>query len=164
MYLSKWEKALNEGKVWRAKEILRSYIKLYYDTNIYKAYGKILYDLQDFEEAGKYLFMSGEGSDGKYGNAVKLFLSRHERADIEQFLSNLPKRFIYEPFDHYPENVRTYLSIHGYDEKIKKIQKSQYHNEELSLPFKIYGVVAILFIFLSIVVGGITIINWLLNV
>jgi len=56
MHRSKWEKALDEGKVWRAKEILRSYIKDIYDPDIYKAYGKILYDLQDYEEAGKYLF------------------------------------------------------------------------------------------------------------
>ena len=98
------EKALDEGKIRRAKEILRSRIKTRYDPEIYRAYGKILYDLQDYEEAGK-------DHNGKYADPIALFPKRHQRADIRQFLSNFPKSFIAEPIKNYSKMSNTILII-----------------------------------------------------
>lgn len=158
----KWQVALDNGEIWRAKEILRSYIKITYDPDIYKSYGEILYDLQDYEEAGKYLFMAGENPSGKYAKAITLFLKRHERAEIEQFLSNFPKRFVSEPFEHYPERVRFYLSNRGYEKKLQDIQE-KCKDDQIPFWLRIIGVMAILLVFLSMIVGFVTIVNWLLE-
>ena len=159
---SKWQVAVDNGEIWRAKEILRSYIKITYDIDIYKSYGEILYDLQDYEEAGKYLFMAGEDPSGKYAKAITLFLKRHERADIEQFLSNFPKRFIFEPFENYPERVCSYLSDRGYAEKLQDTQE-KYKEDKMPFWIRIVGGMAILLVFLSMIVGFVTIVNWLLK-
>jgi len=163
MHRSKWEKALYEGKVWRAKEILRSYIKDIYDPDIYKAYGKILYSLQDYEEAGKYLFMAGEDHKGKYADAIVLFLKRHERADMQQFLSNFPKRFIKESIKNYPVNVQNYLNGRGYTKELTEIQKRIKEDYEANPMSEKVFIVLMAFFLLSFIVGVVTILGWIID-
>ena len=160
----KWQLEFEANNIWRAKEILRSIIRWRYDTEIYLAYGKILYDVKDYYEAGKYLFIAGEKTDGQYSRAIEIFLDRHQYADFNQLMSNFPKRFIQENFDNYPRNVQKYMDMRGYKKKTfeKFNEDNRYVQKPSSLFSKIVGLVLFSFAMASLVIGGMTIFNWII--
>lgn len=161
----KWQIELEAGNSWRAKEILRSNIRWNYDTKIYLVYGKILYDVKDYYEAGKYLFIAGEALDGEYKDAINIFLERHNRTDTYNFISNFPRRFVQEDFDNYPKSVQNYLQNRGYDKKdfVKFKRDNQYVQTKSPIWIKGLGIISLIFVMASLVVGGVTIIEYFLG-
>jgi len=162
----KWQLELEAGNIWKAKEILRSIIRYSYDTNIYLAYGKILYDVKDYYEAGKYLFIAGEPIDGEYKDAIDIFLKRHENTYISQLISNFPRKFVHEPFENYPTSVQNYMNDRGCKKKdFDEFNKNnKYIQKESSLFYKILGFISLGFALMSLIIGGKTIIEWLLHI
>ena len=161
----KWKIELEKGNVWRAKEILRSYIGSIYDPEIYFEYGKILYDVKDYYEAGKYLFVSGADREGKYKDAIDVFLNREQNADKRQFLSKLPRKFMHEDYEKYPQNVREYLENRTITKKdIDTFKKeNRYTQEELSTFAQRLLTASLLFALVSLIVGIVVIIKWLIG-
>ena len=157
--MQSWEWEYKKGQLWRAKEILRGHIANKYDPKEYLAYGKILYELHDLYEAGKYLFAGGESIDGKYKDAINLFLERNAYKDLNDFLSLFPRQFQKSSF--YPESVREFLQ-ERYGEKAKKqiteaISESNNNGgwrakvEEKIIGFLVTALV--LYLFFSLIVG-----------
>jgi hypothetical protein len=159
-----WQIELEKGNIWRAKEILRSIIKLRYDTNIYLAYGKILYDVQDYYEAGKYLFISGQDKDGKYAKAIHIFLERHKCSDINQLISLFPRKFIREDSKNYSINVQEYIGNKGYIKKVKNINNHLPIEYKNSLIYDILGIALVGLFFLIFFLGSKEIIQWLIDI
>ncbi|GJL65952.1 MAG: hypothetical protein NPIRA05_09230 [Nitrospirales bacterium] len=83
--------ALNEGTLWRAKEILQGNISSHgYDSKIFEYYGQVLLRMGDDIEAGKYLFLSG-ARDKEYLEPINKFLNRFRNTTISDLQSNFPR-------------------------------------------------------------------------
>jgi len=86
----KVDEELLSGRLWRAKEMLQGRLtQPLFDELLLEKYGNVLLLMGDRLEAGRYLFASGKRNP-EYKNAIELFLSRHENADIEQLISEMP--------------------------------------------------------------------------
>ncbi|HEX7180246.1 MAG TPA: hypothetical protein VF756_00280 [Thermoanaerobaculia bacterium] len=109
--------ALDQGKLWRAKEILQGRIgSQTYDPLLYEAYGAVLLEMQDLLQAGKYLFLSGSRRP-EYAQAIALFLDRHGRRGGGVLISGFPNRAKALPLDRLPEPVRRELLARGVSPK-----------------------------------------------
>jgi len=84
------DKAIADGKFWRAKETLQGRLaSQYFDTELLRRYGEALLAMGDEIEAGRMLFCSG-ARNPEFADAIALFLTRNGRSDPEQFLQALP--------------------------------------------------------------------------
>lgn len=105
--------ALDQGKLWRAKEILQGRLgSQAYDPLLYEAYGAVLLEMRDLPQAGKYLFLSGSRRP-EYAPAVGLFLDRHGKKGGRALVDALPSRVRALPLDRLPEPVRQELLARG---------------------------------------------------
>jgi len=84
------DKAIADGKFWRAKETLQGRLaSQYFDTELLRRYGEALLAMGDEIEAGRMLFCSG-ARNPEFTDAIALFLTRNGRSDPEQFLQASP--------------------------------------------------------------------------
>ena len=114
--------ALDAGKLWRAKEILRGRIgSLPFTPDLYEQYGVVLLAMQDELQAGKYLFLSGRRR-AEYDNAIDIYLTRHGTRGGAALASSFPSRAQALPIDALPANVRDALVERGLS--VKKAAKS----------------------------------------
>ena len=94
-----------DGTLWRAKEILQSYLATStYDVALYEEYGQVLLAMGDTMEAGKYLFLSGV-REAAYTEAISLYFKRHGHKDIHNILGTFPKSARQAKFNAYPKIV-----------------------------------------------------------
>ncbi len=121
--MQKWEWELKKGNIWRAKEILRGHIAQIYQPDEYIAYGKLLYDLKDYYEAGKYLFAGGAEIDGKYKDAIYVFLERNNSVHLHEFMSRFPLNFARTSYEMLPTSVKTYIESHFSSEERETLKK-----------------------------------------
>ncbi len=102
------DNAIQQGQVWRAKEILRGNIRLRgYDVDLYERYGRLLLDIGEMPEAGKYLFLSGRWPP-EYEEAISVYLERH-LPNPEHMYFSFPRVARLNDIDGYPEEVRRTL-------------------------------------------------------
>ena len=114
------QKAVDEGKLWRAKEILSGRIaSSEFSPELYEQYGSILLAMGDELEAGKYLFLSGAG-DPDYAHAVDLYLARNRKVEGRQFLASFPARLHKVPFGGLPDRVRRELETRGVSSRLER--------------------------------------------
>ena len=86
----KLARALAEGQLWRAKQILSGRLgSNAFDSDLYERYGELLLRMGDDLAAGKYLFLSGRRRI-EHENAVRLFLARYSRAGWQSLVSSFP--------------------------------------------------------------------------
>ena len=113
-YQDRVEKALGDGKPWRAKEILQGRISsLPYDKECYELYGKVLLQMGDTVNAGRMLFGSGREFP-EYQEAIKLFLQRNNLLTWKDLLFLLPRGIRQVSFENMPENVQGELMKRGF--------------------------------------------------
>lgn len=162
----KWQIELNDGRIWRTKEILRTHISRHYDRNEYLAYGKILYNLQDLHDAGKYLFLAGEPINGQYKNAIEIYLNKFKNADEFKMSSTFPRSFNKLTYAEIPLSVKEYLEDKGF--KNKKVhnnillKNSQTSIKDKIIGYLLSGLIAIVFI-VGVYKVSATVIGWFQN-
>ena len=101
--------ALDEGKLWRAKEILQGRVgSMPYSPALYEQYGAVLLAMDDRMQAGKYLFLSG-ARRSEYDAAIALFMERHGRRSQRQLVSSFPANARSLTLGRFPPNVRAAL-------------------------------------------------------
>ena len=72
-------KAIQEGQLWRAKEILSGNIGIReFEPELYQHYGELLLKIGDLIEAGKYLFLSGVRKP-EYNESINLYVKKHTK-------------------------------------------------------------------------------------
>ncbi len=99
--VSRIDKVREEEGVWRAKEILSSYIaSVPYDEALYLMYGELLYELGDKLESGKYFLLTST-KNPLYHDAIALFLKRHRG----NYFSHFPRAFKRTSKKNYPQNL-----------------------------------------------------------
>ena len=107
------EKAVSEGKHWRAKEILQGRISSHpFEPRVCEALGKVLLAMNDHLEAGRYLFISGARSP-EYEEAISIYLERFANSSATQFHSTLPSKIRAVPVEDYPAGVVEELERRG---------------------------------------------------
>lgn len=162
-YVERVEKALAEGKLWKAKEVLQGRIAASgFDPALYEKYGTVLLAMGDLVEAGKYLFLAG--ADGpEHLNAKELYLSRHAGNGWRNLYATFPSRAKLPDLSEYPEAVADELRRSGYSEEERKNLKAA-HVPNKPKTFKdrlldILAVSLVLFIFLCLCVGVVVVIR-----
>jgi hypothetical protein len=109
--------ALDEGKLWRAKEILQGRVgNMPYSPELYEQYGAVLLAMDDRMQAGKYLFLSGVRR-AEYGDAIVLFLDRHGRKLQRGLISSFPANARSLPLERLPAEVQRELVARGLSTK-----------------------------------------------
>ena len=147
----KVDKALSEGALWRAKEILQGNIANGYDHEIYEKYGQVLLQMGDLPEAGKYLFLSGK-SLPEYEEAISLYLKRHTKPNPFHIIYTFPKAARLQRLPDYPDTVEKYLREVGHsDSTVKNCSPQGYQQVRFS---KLKGILyLVIFLFIVSLVG-----------
>lgn len=82
--------ALDEGKLWRAKEMLQGNLGTRgYDVELYERYGQLLLQMGDDVEAGRFLFLSG-AREPEYAAAIELYIERYKNAGPRALCMTFP--------------------------------------------------------------------------
>ncbi|MSQ93901.1 MAG: hypothetical protein EXR98_05015 [Gemmataceae bacterium] len=160
--LDRAEKAVREGELWRAKEILQGGIRgRGYDQAIFERLGLVLLQMGDLLEAGKHLFLSGR-RETSYEKAISLFLGRFTRATPLQLYSTFPKAARLARRDDYPPPVSADLERLGLPEELPVPIRRTYEGwEGLSGKRIGFGCLAVVVVVLGLaVVGTMSAINW----
>jgi hypothetical protein len=101
----KLARALAEGQLWRAKQILSGRIgSNAFDRDLYERYGELLLRMGDDLAAGKYLFLSGHRRI-EHEHAVRLFLARYSRAGWQSLVSSFPAAVRKLSWNELPQGV-----------------------------------------------------------
>src|SRR5262245_50003353 len=158
--LSRVDGELEAGRLWRAKELLRAAIQSY-EPELFERYGQVLLAMNDTKEAGKWLFLSGRRSP-EYQDAIATFLEWCGRRDGKKLYGSFPACARLGPPDRYPEPLASELVAARVPSDVPP--SSQYAPEP---PFEggrlgAIGCVAVmLFVMVSLVVGVVTVSEWL---
>ena len=157
-FQSRIEEEIANNRIWRAKELLQSYIgSSPYDEILYLEYAKILYTLGDHVESGKY-FLLTSNQEPAHQEVIELFLSRH---NSETFFFQFPRQFKKVNPQNYPKNLKNIMEG---DSSLKKqillSQKSYkparlYHYKESKIEKIVFGAIGLFFV-LMLLVGIVT--------
>ena len=113
------QEQIQQGKLWRAKDILRGSLSNYpFTPELYFAYGDLLFQMGDLREAGKFLFLSGK-REPIYLGAITIFISQFKNGNKEQFYAAFPARARLLRLSEYPAVVAEELKKRGYTEIIQ---------------------------------------------
>ncbi len=109
------DKAIANGSLWKAKEILQGNVSLAhgYRPDFYEKYGQLLLQMGDLIEAGKYLFLSGKRLPN-YEEAISLYLKRFSKSNSHTLLFTFPKASRLSKIEDYPKEVQKHLLKMGY--------------------------------------------------
>lgn len=117
--LDKARSELEQGNLWRAKEILQGAIRSEsYNVELFEMMGTVFLRMGDLPEAGKFLFLSGVRRP-EYVEPIEIFLSRHGRKKPQDFLYRLPRSARLKRTSDYPEEVAQQLREMGFSEVLK---------------------------------------------
>ena len=161
--LERVDEALSEGKVWRAKEILRGNIgNRGYSPRLYEKYGELLLETGEQLEAGKYLLLSAKRKE-EYKEAISLFLKRYSKASARRIVMSFPRGARLKKASHYPEPLKSDLKKLGIRWRLPKANEKPLERGggEASLLTKL-GCFAILAIIMILAIIGLsTVTAWL---
>ncbi len=148
-YTARVGKALSEGKLWKAKEILRGHVATTkFDPALYEQYGLVLLEMGDLVEAGKYLFLAGK-SKPEYVKAIDLYLSRHAKNGWQNLYGTFPSRAKLFDLNEYPESVGHELRRLGYpEEERRRLNEARAVTRPKTLKDRLFGTLAVAFVLL----------------
>ena len=160
-------KALAEGKLWKAKEILQGNVAAQkFDPALYEQYGLVLLEMGDLVEAGKYLFLAGK-SKPEYLKAIDLYLSRYAKHGWQNLYSTFPSWAKLLDLSEYPEPVGHELRRLGYpEEERRRLNEARVVTRPKTLQDRLLNALAIafvLFILLCFFVGVGTVIKTIIG-
>ena len=159
------EREVRSGRIWRAKEILRSAsARVPADAALLERYGQLLDEVGDRFEAGRCLYASG-AREPAYAAAIEVFLSRLSRATPQQFLSELPSAVRAMPFTALPPTLQEDLRRRGVPDRFPQPVRSHppvVANWRDKATAAAGCAIALLFI-AALIVGVVTILDWVLD-
>ncbi len=118
--LDKARSELENGNLWRAKEILQGAIRSEsYDVQLFELMGIVFLRMGDLPEAGRFLFLSGARRP-EYLEPIEIFLSRHRRKKPHDFVSLIPRGARLRNTSDYPHEVAQVLREIGLTEVLKE--------------------------------------------
>ena len=96
----------SRGRLWRARELAQQYPRALYDPELWLRCGETFLEIHDPERAGRLLFLAGS-RDPAHGEAIALYLARHDAHAIRRHLGRLPS------LDVLPAETRLALAERG---------------------------------------------------
>ncbi len=171
--MKNWEYELKNDNIWRAKEILQGHIRQAYRPDEYLAYGKLLFELKDYYEAGKYLLAGGAQINGKYHEAIEIFLKRNHSVTLSGFMSRFTHKFSKAPYKTLPCPLIEYIENRFDPQEIERYKiesnkptgsfelSSQTLSDTIKERLEVAAWIALaLFGIASMIVGAYTILHW----
>ena len=158
----KIQQALDEDKPWLAREHYSSLIRVCgYDQEVYKKFADLLVLMREDLLAGKFYFLAGERSD-QSSKCIALFMERYRRKKLGSIGSQFPKVAQRMDVQDFPEPIRSELLDWGY---LGVSYKLRFEGESVksSRLTNLLITIAIIALFLSIPVGIITMISWIIS-
>ncbi len=154
--ISKANKEVEQGRLWRAKEILGSSLSTYgYSPELVGALAEVLLKMGDDLEAGKYLLLSVDVPSESQRSAIDLFLSRCSTQNYQDLLAKFPTRVRFEDRDRYPEFLRNHLTEIGAPQQLNAGKQSREKSSSiLSVLFPIGFIILTLLILVCAVFGA----------
>ena len=117
------DRAIAEGELWRAKEILVGNIGTQdFHAELYERYGQLLLRLGDTLEAGKYLFLSGARCP-QYDRPITLFLEKYR--DPQRIFDTLPSKAKWTPRKNLPDTVQHEMDRLAISERMYRKYRKQ---------------------------------------
>ena len=118
--LDKAQREIENGNLWRAKEILQGAIGSgeSYDVQLFEMMGRVLLRMGDLPEAGRFLFLSG-ARQPEYLEPIEIFLSRYSRTVPHDFIHLLPRNARLRTLSDYPDEVARALRGMKFPEVLK---------------------------------------------
>jgi len=111
--ISRAEKEIENGRLWRAKEILASSIATYgYSRELLLVLAEVLLKMGDDLEAGKYFLLTVDKPSDREMDAISIFLARYG-GDYRILMARFPPAVRIGRRDEYPEYLRKYLTELG---------------------------------------------------
>jgi hypothetical protein len=107
---------IENGRLWRAKELLQGAVRSGYDIRVYEEYGRLLLRMGDWVEAGRFLFLSGARKP-EYAEAIALYLSKHKGKPAQLFQS-FPRKARLIILSTYPPGVELDLREAGFPDNL----------------------------------------------
>lgn len=152
------ERAVAEGQLWRAKEILQGNIASQGPhAELYERYGRVLLLMGDLVDAGKYLFLCGD-RDPECEEAIQLFVDKYHR-DPQRIFSVLPARARAAPWEDLPAAFRQDMHDLGFTAKPHEPVREHRTTAKDTLVTSAFLLTA--FVLLSCtVVGGMVLLRW----
>ncbi len=158
----KIEQALDEDKPWLAREHYSSLIRVCgYDQVIYKNFADLLIVMREDLLAGKFYFLAGDRSD-QARKCIALFMGRYRRKKLGSIGSQFPKVAQRMNVQDFPEPIRSELLDWGY---LGSSYKSHFEgrSDKSSRLTNSFITIAVIALLLSIPVGIITMIDWIIS-
>lgn len=152
--LDKAQHELEQGNLWRAKEILQGAVRSDgYDVQLFEMMGTVLLRMGDLPEAGRFLFLSGVRR-AEYLEAIEIFLSKHRRKKPEEFFHVLPRRARLKTVSEYPAEVAQVLREIGFLEMVKDEEDRFYQPQDWKdvAGWIIFGTIA--FVIIGLIILG----------
>ena len=162
------QEQIQQGKLWRAKDILNGGISNYpFTPELYRAYGDLLLQMGDLREAGRFLFLSGI-REPAYSDAIAIFTSQFENGRKEQFYSAFPARARLAKLSDYPAAVADELKKRGFQEVIRHAvappAPKKFKEKVKGGCLATFGIIIIILMVVGVIrlieLGGTTIIQW----
>ena len=117
--LDKARRELEDGNLWRAKEILQGAIRSEsYNLQLFEMTGTVFLAMGDLPEAGRFLFLSGVRRP-EYLEPIQIFLSKHQHKEPYDFIYLFPRSARLKTVSDYPHDVAQALREMGCPEILK---------------------------------------------
>lgn len=117
--LDKAQREIENGNLWRAKEILQGAIRSEsYEVQLFEMLGTVFLRMGDLPEAGRFLFLSGVRQP-EYLEAIEFFLYRQRQKEPHDFLHHLPRNARLKAVSDYPAEVARAFRELGFPEVLK---------------------------------------------
>jgi hypothetical protein len=135
--LDKAQTQIENGALWRAKEILQGAIRNEdYNVQLFEMMGTVFLRMGDLPEAGRFLFLSGVRRP-EYLESIAIFLAKHRRREPRDFLYLLPRKARLRTLSDYPDAVAQVLREMGFPEVLKnkegKVHLTEAGNDTVAL-------------------------------
>lgn len=117
--------ARDEGRLWRAKEILQGRLASHpFDADTHEELGSVLLEMGDIAEAGRFLFISGARKEA-YTESIKTYLDRYSNTTAARLHSSFPSRARAVALTDLPSTVADELKERGFTKRELRKLKPQ---------------------------------------
>ncbi|GAB5405951.1 MAG: hypothetical protein Aurels2KO_41820 [Aureliella sp.] len=153
----------DDGRLWRAREILTSSIPNYgYSKLLMRQLAEISIAMGDDIDAGKYLLLSTDHPDATECTLIATFLSRASGSNYQMLLSRFPKAARLVQREEYPEYLRSLLCDLGAPATLDTLQELPPEpDSRFSWVIPVSCTVVVLTALTCCIVGAYTILAWL---
>ena len=158
------EQAIARGDLEKARDMLKFAVqRSWYDQDLYEMYGRALLHTGDLVQAGKWLFLSGRRAVA-YNQAIDQYLARYAKAGGLKLYRSFPSAARLGKPDNYPPPLNEELRTLGVPDDAPPAYGTPADRSRFATSLAGIGcVTGFFFMLASLIVGAVTIVQWIKN-